>query len=133
MESEARPAGQHQPWFRLPGAQRQRPRHQQRAHVANRHGSDEHRGGPLDSAWQRRLTIFPWQAFKVVGNNVLYTNGNYVATQGGGNRGVLRSATALNQPLTAYVAIQEQYLSQAGIADPVSKIPGARNMIQASC
>jgi hypothetical protein len=37
---------------------------------------------------------------------------------------VLRSATALNQPLTAYVAIQEQYLSQAGIADPVSKIPG---------
>jgi hypothetical protein len=67
--------------------------------------------------------IFQWQAFKVVGNNVFYTNGNYVATQGG-NNGVLRSATALNQPLTPYVAIQDQYLLQAGIAHPVSGIPG---------
>jgi hypothetical protein len=64
--------------------------------------------------------IFQWQAFKAVG---LYTNGNYAATQGG-NPGVLRSATALNQPLTAYVAMEDQDLLQAGIAHPMSKITG---------
>src|ERR1700722_1069112 len=46
--------------------------------------------------------VFQWQAFRDVGNNTtIYTNGNYLATQGGYNN-VLRSATALSQPLTAY-------------------------------
>ena len=58
--------------------------------------------------------IFQWQAFRDLGHNTtIYTNGNYLATQGGTNN-VLRSATALSQPLTAYNAIQDQYLLQAG-------------------
>jgi hypothetical protein len=69
-------------------------------------------------------TIFQWQAFRAFrGNMIGYINGNYLATQGG-NNGVLRSATALSQPLTAYMAIQDQYLVEAGIAHPISKIPG---------
>ncbi len=68
--------------------------------------------------------VFQWQAFRDLGNNtIVYTNGSYVATQGGTNN-VLRSATAANQPLTAYNAIQDQYLLQAGVAHPISKIKG---------
>ncbi len=68
--------------------------------------------------------VFQWQAFRDVGNNTtIYTNGNYLATQGGYNN-VLRSATALSQPLTAYNAIQDQYLLQAGVAHAISRIKG---------
>jgi len=68
--------------------------------------------------------IFQWQAFRDLGHNtIVYTNGNYLATQGGTN-GVLRSATALNQPLTAYNAIQDQYLVQAGVSHPIPMIKG---------
>jgi hypothetical protein len=68
--------------------------------------------------------IFQWQAFRDVGHNtILYTNGNYLATQGGTNN-VLRSATALSQPLTAYNAIQDQYLLQAGMSHPIPQIKG---------
>ena len=68
--------------------------------------------------------IFQWQAFRDVGHNtILYTNGNYLATQGGTNN-VLRSATAISQPLTAYNAIQDQYLLQAGLSHPISAIKG---------
>ena len=37
---------------------------------------------------------------------------------------MLRSASALSQPLTAYNAIQDQYLLQAGMSHPISKIKG---------
>ena len=68
--------------------------------------------------------IFQWQAFRDLGHNIIvYTTGNYVATQGGTNN-VLRSATAINQPLTAYNAIQDQYLLQAGISHPIPAIKG---------
>jgi hypothetical protein len=68
--------------------------------------------------------IFQWQAFRDLGHNtVVYTTGNYLATQGGTNN-VLRSATALSQPLTAYNAIQDQYLLQVGMSHPISKIKG---------
>jgi hypothetical protein len=68
--------------------------------------------------------IFEWQGFRDLGHNfTIYTTGNYLATQGGYNN-VLRSASAINQPLTAYNAIQDQYLWQAGISHPVSKIKG---------
>ena len=68
--------------------------------------------------------IFQGQAFRAFrGNMIGYINGDYLATQGG-NNGVLRSATALSQPLTAYTAIQDQYLVEAGIAHPISKIRG---------
>jgi hypothetical protein len=67
--------------------------------------------------------VFQWQAFKTAGSSVFYTDGNYIATQGGYNN-VLRSASALSQPLTAYNAIQDQYLIEAGVAHPVSRIKG---------
>jgi hypothetical protein len=68
--------------------------------------------------------VFQWQAFRAVGNGItFYTDGNYLATQGGTNN-VLRSATAASQPLTAYNAIQDQYLLQAGMAHPISAIKG---------
>ena len=68
--------------------------------------------------------VFQWQAFRDLGHStVAYTNGNYLATQGGANN-VLRSATAIKQPLTAYNAIQDQYLLQAGIAHPVTLVKG---------
>ena len=68
--------------------------------------------------------IFQWQAFRELGHSTtVYTNGSYVATQGGTNN-VLRSATALSQPLTAYNAIQDQYLLQAGVSHPIPAIKG---------
>ena len=68
--------------------------------------------------------VFQWQAFRDIGHNTIaYTDGNYLATQGGTNN-VLRSATAISQPLTAYNAIQDQYLIQAGVAHPISAIKG---------
>ncbi|HXS95617.1 MAG TPA: hypothetical protein VN736_13520 [Candidatus Limnocylindrales bacterium] len=68
--------------------------------------------------------VFQWQAFRELGRDAtVYTTGNYLATQGGTNN-VLRSATAVNQPLTAYNAIQDQYLLQAGVAFPIRKIRG---------
>ena len=69
-------------------------------------------------------TIFQWEGFRDLGHNfTIYTTGNYLATQGGYNN-VLRSASALSQPLTAYNAIQDQYLWQAGVSHPVSLIKG---------
>jgi hypothetical protein len=67
--------------------------------------------------------VFQWQAFRPMGRSVFYTDGNYLATQGGYNH-VLRSASAASQPLTAYNAIQDQYLIEAGVAHPVSRIGG---------
>jgi hypothetical protein len=68
--------------------------------------------------------VFEWQAFRDAGQAfIFYTDGDYVATQGGTNN-VLRSATALSQPLTAYNAIQDQYLMEAGVAHAVSAIKG---------
>jgi len=68
--------------------------------------------------------VFQWQAFRDMGHDfVAYTTGNYLATQGGTNN-VLRSATALSQPLTAYNAIQDQYLLQAGVSHPISVVKG---------
>lgn len=75
---------------------------------------------PGQGAWGM---VFQWQAFKSVGKSVFYTDGNYLATEGGHNN-VLRSATALSQPLTAYNAIQDQYLIEAGVSHPISQIKG---------
>jgi hypothetical protein len=67
--------------------------------------------------------ILQWQGFKNLGKSVVYMDGSYLATQGGYNN-VLRNATALNQPLTAYNAIQDQYLLEAGVSHPVSRVKG---------
>src|SRR5260370_35727311 len=53
--------------------------------------------------------ILQWQGFKNLVRSVVYMDGSYLATQGGYNN-VIRNAKALNQPLTAPNAIQNQYL-----------------------
>ena len=75
---------------------------------------------PGQGAWGM---ILQWQAFKNAGKTVFYTDGSYLATSGGYNN-VLRNANALSQPLTAYNAIQDQYLLEAGVSHPVSRIKG---------
>jgi hypothetical protein len=75
---------------------------------------------PGQGAWGM---VFQWQAFRDVGKSVFYTDGNYLATQGGHNN-VLRSQAALAQPLTAYNAIQDQYLVEAGYSHPIAAIKG---------
>ncbi len=69
--------------------------------------------------------IMQWTAFKNVRKiaSQLYFNGSYLATPQN-NNGVLRSATAANQPLTEFNSISDQYLLEAGIATPVKTISG---------
>jgi len=67
--------------------------------------------------------IMQWAAYKNVPFAQLYFNGSYLATPQNTN-GILRSATAANQPLTEYNSISDQYLLEAGIAAPIKKISG---------
>jgi hypothetical protein len=67
--------------------------------------------------------LFQWVSYKNVGPSQLYFNGSYVATPQNTNN-VLRKATALSNPLTAYNSISDQYLLEAGIAYPVNSVPG---------
>lgn len=64
-----------------------------------------------------------WVAYKNVKSAQLYFNGNYLATPDNTNS-VLRSTSPTANPNTAYNSISDQYLIQAGIAMPVSKIRG---------
>jgi hypothetical protein len=64
--------------------------------------------------------VMQWAGYQQVGHSlVFYTDGDYIATQGGTN-GIQRGAT-LNpaQPLNNYVAISDQYLLEAGVLIPV--------------
>jgi hypothetical protein len=55
---------------------------------------------------------------------VFYTDGDYIATQGGTN-GVQRGATlSTTTPLNNYVAISDQYLLEAGVEVPISRVKG---------
>ena len=69
--------------------------------------------------------ILQWNSFKNIKriSTQLYFNGSYLATPQNTN-GILRSATAANQPLTEYNSISDQYLLEAGVAAPVKKIKG---------
>ncbi len=67
--------------------------------------------------------LFQWLSFKNVGASQLYFNGSYIATPQNYNN-VLRSATAAANPLTAYNSISDQYLLEAGISHPISRIRG---------
>ena len=67
--------------------------------------------------------IFQWSSFVNVPHSQLYFNGSYLATPQNYNH-TLRSATAANQPLTAYNSISDQYLLEAGVAVPVKMIRG---------
>ena len=64
--------------------------------------------------------VMQWNGYRRVGKSLtFYTDGDYIATQGGTN-GVQRGATlSTTQPLNNYVAIADQYLLEAGVAFPL--------------
>jgi hypothetical protein len=66
-----------------------------------------------------------WQGFRQIGNRfILYTDGDYIASQGDTN-GVARGASlSTTQPLNNYVARSDQYLLEAGAAIPMPVIRG---------
>jgi len=64
--------------------------------------------------------VAQWSGYQILSKSLIfYTDGDYIATQGGTN-GIQRGAT-LNptQPLNNYVAISDQYLLEAGINFPI--------------
>ncbi len=68
--------------------------------------------------------VFQWQGFlNIPGKSQAYFNGSYIATPQNYNN-VLRSATALNNPNTAYNSISDEYLLEAGVSHPIHKIRG---------
>lgn len=69
--------------------------------------------------------VMQWQTFQVVGRRfIMYSDGDYIASQGGTN-GVRRGATINpSQPLNNYVARSDQYLLEAGTAYPMQFIHG---------
>ena len=66
-----------------------------------------------------------WMGYERVSNSLtLYTDGDYIATQGGTN-GVQRGATlSTTTPLDNYDAISDQYLLEAGALVPVPHVHG---------
>jgi hypothetical protein len=69
--------------------------------------------------------VAQWSGYQRVGKSmVFYTDGDYIATQGGTN-GIQRGATlSTTTPLDNYVAISDQYLLEAGVSFPVSHVNG---------
>jgi hypothetical protein len=69
--------------------------------------------------------VMRWMGYERLSKSLtFYTDGDYIATQGGTN-GVQRSATlSSTQPLNNYVAISDQYLLEAGVEFPVSHVKG---------
>jgi hypothetical protein len=63
--------------------------------------------------------VMQWMGYRRVGKDLtFYTDGDYIATQGGTN-GVQASTTlSTTKPLNNYVAISDQYLLEGGIAFP---------------
>lgn len=69
--------------------------------------------------------IIQWQGYHSAGKNfVVYTDGDYIATQGGTNRVLRHSPPSTTQPLYNYVAIADQYLLEGGLAVPVNPVRG---------
>jgi hypothetical protein len=67
--------------------------------------------------------LMQWQGFRAVGNHLIfYTDGDYIASQGGTN-GVQRS-TSTTTPLNNYVARSDQYLLEAGVSIPIEQVRG---------
>jgi thiol-disulfide isomerase/thioredoxin len=76
-------------------------------------------------------TIMSWQAFQSLGNNtILFTDGNYVMTQGGYHSfWTSHGGTSNNPPLptagmTQFDAIQDQYMIEIGASHPAPRIRG---------
>lgn len=69
--------------------------------------------------------VTQWMGYRRIGQNLtFYTDGDYIATQGGTN-GVQRLAVpSTTTPLTNSVAISDQYLIEAGVQFPVGRVTG---------
>jgi len=69
--------------------------------------------------------VLQWMGYQHIGKSlVFYTDGDYIATQGGTN-GIQRGATlSTTQPLNNYVAISDQYLLEAGVSIPIRQVKG---------
>jgi hypothetical protein len=69
--------------------------------------------------------VMQWMGYTHIGHDLtLYTDGDYIATQGGTN-GVQRSATlSTTTPLNNYNSIADQYLLEAGIQFPIEQVKG---------
>lgn len=69
--------------------------------------------------------LLQWQGFHTLGKKlVVYTDGDYIATQGGTN-GVARGTfTNPATPLDNNVAIADQYLMEGGVAAPIAHVRG---------
>ncbi len=67
--------------------------------------------------------VAQWTGYRQVGSSLIfYTDGDYIATQGGTN-GVQR-ATSTTTPLNNFVAISDQYLLEAGVLFPINHVQG---------
>lgn len=72
--------------------------------------------------------VMQWMGYRKIGSSLtFYTDGDYIATQGGTN-GVQRSSSTTT-PLNNYVAISDQYLMEAGLLFPVSRVKGLGIML----
>lgn len=69
--------------------------------------------------------VMQWMGYQRLNNSLtFYTDGDYIATQGGTN-GVQRSATlSTTTPLDNYDAIADEYLMEAGVLFPVPHVKG---------
>lgn len=69
--------------------------------------------------------VMQWSGYERLNKSLtFYSDGDYIATQGGTN-GVQRGATlSATQPLNNYVAISDQYLLEAGVEVPINKVRG---------
>jgi len=69
--------------------------------------------------------VMQWMGYRRISHDLtLYTDGDYIAMQGGTN-GVQRSATlSTTQPLNNYDAIADQYLLEAGLEFPIPQVRG---------
>lgn len=67
--------------------------------------------------------VTQWTGYRQVGPSLIfYTDGDYIATQGGTNG--VRRASSTTTPLNNFVAISDQYLMEAGVLFPVSRVTG---------
>jgi hypothetical protein len=67
--------------------------------------------------------VMQWMGYRTISHDLtLYTDGDYIATQGGTN-GVQRS-TSTTTPLEDYNAIADQYLLEAGLEFPIRQVKG---------
>ena len=64
--------------------------------------------------------VMQWMGYMRSGKSlVFYTDGDYIATQGGTNGVQARTTLSTTQPLNNYVAISDQYLLEAGVSYPL--------------